>query len=50
VDDVVGLLIGPLFIVAEVGFAVGLREEVRREMERRVGPTRPGRIARTAAS
>jgi uncharacterized membrane protein YGL010W len=50
VDDVVGLLIGPLFIVAEVGFAVGLREEVRQEMERRVGPTRPGRIARTTAS
>jgi uncharacterized membrane protein YGL010W len=50
VDDLVGLLVGPLFIVAEVGFAIGLRDEVRREMERRVGPTRPGRLARTAAS
>jgi uncharacterized membrane protein YGL010W len=40
VDDLVGLLIGPLFIVAEVGFALGLRDEVRQEIHRRVGPTR----------
>lgn len=40
VDDLVGLLIGPLFIVAEVGFALGCRDEVRQEIERRVGPTR----------
>jgi uncharacterized membrane protein YGL010W len=40
VDDVVGLLVGPLFVVAEVGFAVGLRDEVRQEIERRVGPVR----------
>ena len=40
VDDIVGLLIGPLFIVAEVGFALGLRDDVREAIERRAGPTR----------
>lgn len=38
-DDVIGLIIGPLFVLAEAGFAFGLREEVRREVERRAGPT-----------
>ena len=28
VDDIMGLIIGPLFVVAEVGFALGLRREV----------------------
>ena len=46
-DDLVGLLVGPLFIVAEVGFALGLRNDVRQEMERRVGPTRLGRMGRS---
>jgi len=50
VDDLVGLVIAPLFIVVEVGFALGLRDELRQELERRVGPTRPGRIVRTASS
>lgn len=48
VDDLVGLLIGPLFIVAEVGFALGLRVALRRAIEERVGPTvirRSGRAA-----
>ena len=39
VDDLVGLLMGPLFIVAEVGFALGLRDEVRETVERRAGRT-----------
>ena len=39
VDDLVGLLIGPLFIVAEAGFALGLRDGVREKIEERVGPT-----------
>lgn len=39
VDDVVGLLVGPLFVAAEVGFALGLRDEVREQIERRAGPT-----------
>lgn len=43
VDDLVGLLVGPLFVVAEVGFALGLRSELREEIERRAGPTRSGR-------
>ena len=33
----------PLFVVAEVGFAVGLRKELHAEIERRSGPTRVGR-------
>jgi len=37
VDDIVGLLVGPLFVVAEVGFALGLRHDVRVAIEERVG-------------
>lgn len=37
VDDVIGLLIGPLFIVAEAAFGLGLRLEVRQAM--RLGST-----------
>jgi uncharacterized membrane protein YGL010W len=49
VDDLVGLLVGPLFVVAEVGFALGLRTEVKDEIDRRAGPTRAGRAeAKTA--
>jgi uncharacterized membrane protein YGL010W len=32
--------VGPLFIVAEAGFALGLRTEVRDAIERQAGPTR----------
>lgn len=49
VDDLVGLLIGPLFIVAEVGFAIGLRNDVREEIERIAGPTRARTIHPAAA-
>ncbi len=42
VDDVVGLLIGPLFIVAELAFIGGLRLEVRDAIEHRVGPMHSG--------
>jgi uncharacterized membrane protein YGL010W len=42
-DDLVGLLVGPLFVVAEAGFLLGLRPELRAELERGVGPTRSGR-------
>jgi uncharacterized membrane protein YGL010W len=48
VDDLVGLLVGPLFVVAEVGFALGLRDEVREEIERRAGPTRARTEARAS--
>jgi len=42
VDDVIGLAIGPLFIVAELAFFLGLRDPVRRAMEERAGPIRSG--------
>jgi uncharacterized membrane protein YGL010W len=40
VDDLVGLVVAPLFVVAEAGFALGLRDDVRRAIERGAGPTR----------
>jgi len=46
VDDLVGLLVGPLFIVAEAGFALGLRDRLRAAIEERVGPT----VVRDAAA
>jgi len=51
VDDLVGLLIGPLFIVAEAGFALGLRKSLYEAIEAKVGPTlirRKGESARAA--
>jgi uncharacterized membrane protein YGL010W len=35
-DDLMGLAIGPLFIVAELGFLLGLRRDVRRAVEEKV--------------
>lgn len=40
VDDLVGLVIGPLFVVAEAGFLLGLRPEVQAAIEARSGPVR----------
>jgi uncharacterized membrane protein YGL010W len=40
VDDMAGLLIGPLFVLAELVFALGGRTELLRQIEARVGPTR----------
>ena len=39
-DDIVGLLIGPLFVLAEMGFVLGLRKEVQHAIEQRSGPVR----------
>lgn len=39
-DDIVGLLIGPLFVLAEMGFVLGLRKEVQQAIEERSGPVR----------
>ncbi|OWJ90627.1 hypothetical protein B6S59_27160 [Pseudomonas sp. A46] len=39
VDDLSGLIVGPLFVVAELGFLMGLRREVERAVEERAGPT-----------
>ncbi len=41
-DDLVGLAIGPLFLVTEAAFALGLSKELREEIERRVGPAHWG--------
>lgn len=40
VDDVMGFLIGPLFLVAEAAFALGLRPRLREQIEAFAGPTR----------
>ena len=39
VDDIMGLAIGPIFVAAELAFALGLRKDVQDAMEARVGPT-----------
>ena len=39
VDDLIGLMIGPLFVWAEIVFAAGLRQDLLRAIEARVGPT-----------
>jgi len=39
VDDLVGLLVGPMFIVGEALFAAGLCRPLAQEIERRTGPT-----------
>lgn len=36
-DDLVGLLIGPLFVVAEIGFLLGLRRDLESAVEARAG-------------
>ncbi|TCV57440.1 DUF962 domain-containing protein [Pseudomonas fluorescens] len=38
VDDLTGLIVGPLFVVVEAGFLLGLRSELKRAIEERVGP------------
>jgi uncharacterized membrane protein YGL010W len=40
VDDLIGLAVGPLFVVAELVFFLGMRDPVRRAIEQRVGPIR----------
>ncbi|MEG0558400.1 MAG: Mpo1-like protein, partial [Comamonas sp.] len=44
-DDIMGLIIGPLFVAAELGFAMGLRKEVRAAVEQRSGPVRRRSLA-----
>lgn len=39
VDDLVGLLVGPMFVVGEWLFALGWGQPLLTEIERRVGPT-----------
>lgn len=40
VDDVSGLIIGPLFVVAELAFLAGMRKPLQQAIEERVGPVR----------
>ena len=47
VDDVSGLIVGPLFVVAEVMFLLGLRHDLKEQIEARTGGVRvnPNRAA-----
>jgi uncharacterized membrane protein YGL010W len=45
-DDMVGLAIGPLFVLAEAMFVLGWRPELRKEIERQCSP----RVANATAS
>ncbi|WP_263145909.1 Mpo1-like protein [Pseudomonas sp. RIT-PI-AD] len=47
VDDLVGLAVGPLFVVAELAFLLGLRKDLARAVEALAGPVR-GAGGRTA--
>ena len=40
VDDLVGLLVGPMFVVGEVLMWVGLLQRMHMDIERQAGPTR----------
>ncbi|MFJ4141932.1 DUF962 domain-containing protein [Pseudomonas sp. NPDC089734] len=40
IDDVMGLIIGPLFVVAELAFLMGMRKPLQHDIEERVGPVR----------
>ena len=40
VDDVTGLIVGPLFVVVELAFLLGLRHELKEQIEARAGGVR----------
>ena len=48
VDDIVGLLVGPMFVVAEGLFMLGWNKPLLAEIERRAGPTVLRDLARIA--
>jgi uncharacterized membrane protein YGL010W len=48
VDDIVGLLVGPMFVVAEALFLFGWNKPLQAEIERRVGPTVTRDLSRIA--
>ena len=47
VDDVTGLIVGPLFVVVELAFWLGLRHDLKEQIEAQVGGVRvnPNRAA-----
>ncbi|HYX39390.1 MAG TPA: Mpo1-like protein [Oligoflexus sp.] len=47
VDDLMGLIIGPLFVAAELVFALGGRAALHKEIEARAGKTRVGKNVET---
>ena len=48
VDDIVGLLVGPMFVTAEAMFMLGWNKPLLAEIERRAGPTHLRDLARIA--
>ncbi|AWA37231.1 hypothetical protein DBV33_01015 [Pseudomonas fluorescens] len=40
VDDLSGLIVGPLFVVAELAFMLGMRHELKEQIEARAGVVR----------
>jgi uncharacterized membrane protein YGL010W len=49
VDDLIGLIIGPLFVTVEFVFLLGLGKNLKAQVEARVGPTHWGRGHEQAA-
>jgi len=47
IDDVTGLIIGPLFVVAELAFLIGMLKPLQHAIEERAGPV--GKNTRKAA-
>ncbi len=45
VDDIAGLMVGPMFVVAEAMFAAGWNRPLLARIEREVGPTRERRLS-----
>jgi uncharacterized membrane protein YGL010W len=39
VDDLIGLIIAPIFVIAEAAFLLGLRKDLQNDIEAIVGPT-----------
>ena len=48
VDDIIGLLVGPMFVVAEALFMLGWNKPLLAEIEQRAGPTVLRDLARIA--
>ena len=48
VDDTIGLLVGPMFVVAEVLFGLGWNKPLLAHIEQRVGPTMLRDLAKIA--
>ena len=47
-DDIVGLLVGPMFVAAELMFMLGWNKPLLAEIERRAGPTQLRDLAKIA--